>query len=785
MNNIFDDFPAPLNGMDSFNQWQRVVQSGNFKLYAGQIINTKDHNPWSNHYDVALFEYDETGKRIPIYEVKVLSPTLGFDGSNSSYHTYYENQPVLVMAREGILDQAVIIGGFNTSGDHKKYLQVGHADKPGEVYEDYQGQKEANQGSVFPYRVAKPQGFIRTVAGTNLTSPHDDPKYYYNLGDDPEDNLSKKAAARPQIAGVEIMNESGYVNHHIGPVSLYSFSQVILLSRNNRENECARLQRHAAFYASMYQKLATQTNTGVVDSTTTLAKTQTNQVSPLHGQASTQQPSTQPTNAQPPQGQTPKAPPPSKDWLAEIQFGEMFSPLLNSQPSNAPSTSSWLSELSGEPDLGQLFNQGQTNQTIQTPTPQTDGGDSPVADGGGFDYLEALPYSYHLEQLQKLTQMFQQAAANCNSGQAALRDANECTNPCEGQVNGSLAMDTSGVSVNATGQGVVSSGGVFTPEVQAYLDLIAHKEVHDGLGESGYYENNGVGSSKGHFSKQEAQQGFPSSAGRSYNVGRYQFNRGDWEDAKKANPAIRAYSPQDQDLVAYWKMNYRGVVAPLKAGDIKTAILKGGKEWASLPGSPYGQVQAGYSMEKAIAFYNQRLAYHKSKAGNPTQSTQQGPAPQQGQPNSQSDKQAKPSSALPKPGNTAPPASNCTPVCAAASRDASSIQPQQQQSTATTSTRANLELDDILKALNQNKTDEQKVQTLKVTGGGNTWQATTNIPNQKTPTKSKTRVKVNDIDYEIESTGGSITQISSQVTEALKKIQAQAGPPKASDKGGT
>lgn len=758
MNNIFDDFPAPLNGMDSFNQWQKVVQSGNFRLYAGQIINTKDHNPWSNHYDVALFEYDESGKRIPIYEVKVLSPTLGFDGSNSSYHTYYENQPVLIMAREGVLDQAVIIGGFNTSGDHKKYLQAGHADKPGQVYEDYQGQKEANQGSVFPYRVAKPQGYVRTVAGTNLTSPHDDPKYYYNLGDDPEDNLPKKVAARPQIAGVEIMNEAGYVNHHIGPISLYSFSQVILLSRNNRENECARLQRHAAFYASMYQKLATQTNTGTVDSTSTLATQQTNTPQNLHGSI------TQST------GQAPNATSftPGNDWLAGVQFGDMFSS-LNRQPSTAPSTSSWLSELTGQPDLGQLFNvQGQ----LQT-APTSDAGETSPSDGGGFDYLEALPYRYHLEQLQKLAQMYQEAAAACNSGQAALRDANECTNPCEGQPSGSPTINTSNVSATPTGNGTVSTGGVFTPEVKAYLDLIAYKKASDPLTERGYYSNNGVGSSKGHFTKEEAQQGFPASAGKTNKVGRYQFNRGDWEGAKKGNPAIRAYTPQDQDLIAYWKMNLWGALTPLKQGDIKTAILRGSKEWASLPVNPSSQVLAGYTMEKAIAYYNERLTYHKSNSGGqspPTQTNTQG----------RTQVNIKPSS-LPKPpeANSPPSASNCIPACALAPRDANSIQPQQQQSTATSSSRSNLELDDILKALNQNKPDDQKVQNIKVTGGGNTWQATTNIANQKTPTKTTTRIKVNNIDYQVEATGGSITQISSNVMEALKKIQTQVGNPNA------
>ena len=167
-----------------------------------------------------------------------------------------------------------------------------------------------------------------------------------------------------------------------------------------------------------------------------------------------------------------------------------------------------------------------------------------------------------------------------------------------------------GVAVSGGGTGTVSSGSVFTPQVRAFMDLIAWKEVPDSLALTSYYENNGVRGSTGRFDDADikAGGGFPASAGRSFNVGRYQFNKGDWESAKTVYTAIKGYSPADQDLVCYWKLGYRRCIEPLKAGDLRTAILNGGKEWASLPGSPYGQVQEGYSVEQAIAYYQQRLA---------------------------------------------------------------------------------------------------------------------------------------------------------------------------------
>ncbi|MGN6153724.1 MAG: peptidoglycan-binding protein [Lysobacteraceae bacterium] len=173
----------------------------------------------------------------------------------------------------------------------------------------------------------------------------------------------------------------------------------------------------------------------------------------------------------------------------------------------------------------------------------------------------------------------------------------------------------------ATTDGTVSHGGKFTPEVRAYLDMIAWKETAGGLNRSSYNENNGVRGSTGHFTQAdvEAGNGFPKTAGTDFNVGRYQFNRGDWGDAKKADPSIKGYSPEDQDKVAYWTMTQKrpghNVVDDLNRGDIRAAIRDGGYEWASLPGAHAGegkQVPKGYTVDQAADYYNQRLSHYRS-----------------------------------------------------------------------------------------------------------------------------------------------------------------------------
>jgi murein DD-endopeptidase MepM/ murein hydrolase activator NlpD len=155
--------------------------------------------------------------------------------------------------------------------------------------------------------------------------------------------------------------------------------------------------------------------------------------------------------------------------------------------------------------------------------------------------------------------------------------------------------------------GAVSRGGVFSPKVLAFLDLIAYKEVPLPLARQGYFSYN----YSGYFSEAEASTGFPASAGTT-NVGRYQFNKhDDYDDFFRKYPTLpRNYLPETQDKMAVWKMQYvnRGW-GELQAGDIRGAIAKASQEWTSMPGG--AEVQAGYTIDKAIAYYNQRLAYYQ------------------------------------------------------------------------------------------------------------------------------------------------------------------------------
>jgi RHS repeat-associated protein len=67
-------------------------------------------------------------------------------------------------------------------------------------------------------------------------------------------------------------------------------------------------------------------------------------------------------------------------------------------------------------------------------------------------------------------------------------------------------------------------------------------------------------------------------------AGRYQFLNRTWTGLH-----LPDFTPQSQDIGGVMLMLRRNMVAPLLSGNIQQAVTNGNREWASLPGSPYGQ----------------------------------------------------------------------------------------------------------------------------------------------------------------------------------------------------
>jgi muramidase (phage lysozyme) len=83
-------------------------------------------------------------------------------------------------------------------------------------------------------------------------------------------------------------------------------------------------------------------------------------------------------------------------------------------------------------------------------------------------------------------------------------------------------------------------------------------------------------------------------------AGAYQFLSKTWNECRDVLN-LRGFTPAEQDLAAVFLIQRRGALDDVLEGRIEDAIAKCGREWASLPGSPYGQPVM--TLEKAMRTY--------------------------------------------------------------------------------------------------------------------------------------------------------------------------------------
>jgi muramidase (phage lysozyme) len=91
-------------------------------------------------------------------------------------------------------------------------------------------------------------------------------------------------------------------------------------------------------------------------------------------------------------------------------------------------------------------------------------------------------------------------------------------------------------------------------------------------------------------------------------AGAYQFLANTW-DEMRASYNLPDFSPASQDIACVGLIKRRGALADVIAGRFAVAVKKCALEWASLPGSPYGQPT------QSMASVNQVLAMNGAAEG--------------------------------------------------------------------------------------------------------------------------------------------------------------------------
>jgi muramidase (phage lysozyme) len=95
------------------------------------------------------------------------------------------------------------------------------------------------------------------------------------------------------------------------------------------------------------------------------------------------------------------------------------------------------------------------------------------------------------------------------------------------------------------------------------------------------------------------RQTIKSSGYTSTAAGAYQFIVSSWDETKRVM-GLPDFSPRSQDLAALGRIAARGALEDAKAGRFEIAIKKIAREWASMPGSPYGQPVISWDKARAI-----------------------------------------------------------------------------------------------------------------------------------------------------------------------------------------
>jgi muramidase (phage lysozyme) len=140
-------------------------------------------------------------------------------------------------------------------------------------------------------------------------------------------------------------------------------------------------------------------------------------------------------------------------------------------------------------------------------------------------------------------------------------------------------------------QEVVAMSG--EQNVQAFLSMIRYSEGTAGA--SGYMTLFGGGlfydfSDHPRIRFYEKADEFIANGKKDFTTaaGAYQIVETTW-DRLQRKLSLPDFSPASQDVAAIELIRGRGALAAVREGSFDAAVRKCGKEWASLPGSPYGQ----------------------------------------------------------------------------------------------------------------------------------------------------------------------------------------------------
>lgn len=145
-----------------------------------------------------------------------------------------------------------------------------------------------------------------------------------------------------------------------------------------------------------------------------------------------------------------------------------------------------------------------------------------------------------------------------------------------------------------------------TPNLKAFLDMLAVSEGTKGKGDDGYNVLVGGQLFEGYADHPRVLVDLPRLGIKSTAAGRYQI-LARYYDAYKKQLGLYDFSPASQDAIATQMIKEQQALLDVAAGRVVKAIERCKNIWASLPGAGYGQHEQ--KIERLVEAYKSAGGY--------------------------------------------------------------------------------------------------------------------------------------------------------------------------------
>ena len=231
-------------------QWRAELDPlhrSNNQTYIGEII---DAHGDANYTDTLsqTWSVKILGWGTEIYSCKAIVPHGAYNGSGE-YNTYKKGDVVILIAREGQLEELMIMGSVRLNGDVRKLQSQGQALKPGEMPIGASGNSvSSNQVSIHPARVTKLNSYTQIYGANNIQEVYADPA----IGG----TLEERASKQPLPGVVKTINAEGvYTLYAYGGIVNYTDGNLVFISNGSKQNKCTKFLEQAKRHLEIAQQL--------------------------------------------------------------------------------------------------------------------------------------------------------------------------------------------------------------------------------------------------------------------------------------------------------------------------------------------------------------------------------------------------------------------------------------------------------------------------------------------------------------------------------------------------